>query len=86
MELNEFKKEMRIYRGRLSSMDEVMANIYVKSSDEMFNWTLQTKHLGLRKISEICDRLTAEEQDEFLIWHSAEKRRVRDIDLKLMEY
>jgi hypothetical protein len=86
MELDEFKREMRVYRGRLSSMDEVMANIYVKSSDEMFNWALQTKHVGLRKISEICDRLTVEEQDEFLIWHSAEKRRARDIDLKLMEY
>jgi hypothetical protein len=70
MELNEFKKEMRLFRGRLSSMDEVMANIYVKSSDEMFNWTLQTKHVGLRKISEICDRLTVEEQDEFLEDHA----------------
>ena len=70
MELNEFKKEMRVFRGRLSSMDEVMANIYVKSSDEMFNWTLQTKHVGLRKISEICDRLTVEEQDEFLEDHA----------------
>ena len=79
-----YKDSIRKYRGHLRSMDEELNSIYELGSNELTEWSLGSKIIGVSKIAKIAE-LDKDIQVKFLIWVQAYKRTKNDIDVKLLE-
>ncbi len=85
MTVDDYKFNMRKYRGALKSVDTELETIYLAGTERFINYTLASKDMGVSKLAYITDNLTVAQQDEFLDWLTDKKRFVNEIDLKLTE-
>ncbi len=85
MTRQQFKDQIRTNRGRLTSNEQELEDIYLGGTGDFIDFMLNTKHIGVIKASEIANRLTTEQQDEFVEFVEATKAKRNDIDLWLSE-
>ena len=85
MDKKEYRNLMRISRGKLSKMNNELDDIYDCGSDALLEWSINTKIIGVTKMSEIATGVSIDEQDKLVIWLQGERRTSTDIDMKLLE-
>jgi hypothetical protein len=85
MKLEEYKSNIRKYRGHLASMDDALEEIHTSGCEEFIEFTLSTKAIGVGKMAMIATSLSHHQQQIFLVWMSLEKRTANQISLKLLE-
>lgn len=68
MTLTDFKRQMRMNRGKLSKMDAQLETIYTHGSSNFRIHMLNTKNIGLDNACNIIDRLLPVEQSELVTW------------------
>lgn len=86
MNVDSYKEQMRINRGRLSSMDNELEDVWENSTDKFREFTLHTKCLGITKLAWIANMLSGQHQDEFVDWYYKNSPKKLQIETKLMEY
>ena len=80
-----FKQQLRLNRGRLAKMDKEMSDIFICGSELFKEYALIHKHVGVTKMADIVKTLDYEKQDEFVVWVRGNVVDVKAIDLKLLE-
>jgi len=86
MTLEEYKAELRLNRGKLSSkaMENAMETIYTDGSMEFSMHIVNSKDIGLEKAANIAFSLSVAEQTELMKYISGGTRTIMNIDLKVM--
>jgi len=84
MTLNEFKTKVRINRGKLSTMDSQLEDIYLNGTLELLHFTMEQKILGIEGIANIAWE-DKEYQTKFMKYIASRNNKVNknDIDLWL---
>ena len=85
MTLINYKANMRYNRGKLHSMDEDLTRLYDYGSDKLKDWALHNKFIGIRKLADIAEGASYEEQDEFISWMCNARRTMGEIDIRVLE-
>ena len=85
MNLEEYKKAIRLYRGHLKSMDDALEEIYTNGCEEFIIFSLESKRIGVSKMATLATSLDHHKQQVFLIWLALEKRTLNDINTKMLE-
>lgn len=86
MTLVEFKKQIRMNRGKLARMDDQMEIVHVSGSGIFIDYMLRTKDIGLDKASDITHKLTKHEQNTLVTYIETRKPKpdVDNIDMKII--
>ena len=84
MDREQFRKEVRLTRGKLTNMDSYMNNIYDDGVPELRDLCINNKQMGIKNISELTN-LTHDEQYELYDWLKAKgfKASKNDMSLKI---
>lgn len=86
MTLQQYKNQMRAYRGYLLDMDEELSTLFFMASDKFREYSLHRKDMGITKMTKLVFTLDIIEQDMFLLWLYEKKRNRKEIDLKLSKF
>lgn len=86
MRLEDYKAKMRVNRGRLTSMDAEMEDLWTNGTIPFREFSLHTKCLGISKLAWIANFLEAHEQLEFIEWVKENNPNKLEIETKLSEY
>ena len=84
MDREQFRKEVRLTRGKLTNMDSYMNNIYDDGVPELRDLCINNKQMGIKNISELTN-LTHDEQYELYDWLKAKgfKASKNEMSLKI---
>ena len=82
MKYDEFAREVRLTRGRLTKHDNDIRDIYLGGTDELKEFTLKKKLMGVRNIAWIATQ-TVEYQDKFTKWMSEKNWKAPKHELDL---
>ena len=85
MTLADYKSNMRVNRGKLKSMDEDLATLYMYGSERLRDWALHNKFIGIRKLAVLAEGASKEDQDNFVSWICEGRRTIGEIDIKMLE-
>ena len=89
MTKQEFKDELRLNRGKLSSgrIEDNMDFIYDNASANFVGYMLSAKKLGIDKAANIVDELTNAEQNKLILWleHKPATIKVGRIEFKVLK-
>lgn len=86
MNVNKYKAEMRLNRGRLTEFDTQMEYIFDVASAAFSMHLLSHKDIGLEKAVYITDTLTSAEQVTLVNYISTNvpRPKINDIDMKVI--
>ena len=82
MTFEEFKREVRATRGKLTKHDKDLREIYVSGTEELREFTLKKKLMGVHNIAWIATNTTAY-QDEFTQWMADKNWKANKNELDL---
>ena len=85
MTLINFKANMRYSRGKLKSMDEDLTRLYEFGSGRLLDWSLHNKFIGVKKLADIAEGASHEDQNNFVVWMCEGRRTIGEIDIKILE-
>ena len=85
MTIEEYTREMRMNRGRLTSMTDQIKEIYTFASAAFAAWILKDKAIGIEKAVHIMDQLTRAEQTTLVSFIESQTPRLNidGIELKV---
>lgn len=85
MNFAQFRKELRLNRGKLASMHKEMGIIFLYGSNAFKEYALKEKHIGVAKMADIAESLDYKAQDELIKWIRCNRADVKAIELKFVE-
>ncbi len=82
----QYREICRTNKGKLTSMDTQLNNIFYKGSDTFIYFIASNKYIGIQSASDIVDSISREDQTDLVKWISLNSPNRSAIQLQVESY